>query len=204
MSAQITPTPASSISKVRSLLGSWRRAPTETDLEAQTISGVHVPVELELAAPPAAQTPAPRAQSPAEEEGTNPIDDFFGVTRRAGTQDSRHDAVREPLQQDAPPPYVADPPAYTRKAEFPTLAMYLFKFGFLFPLFWIAGALILLSPPREPEEWASTKTEAERKELMEIMRRSEIKWAKRCLFASCLLALIVVVIVLTAILVMRS
>ena len=128
MSSQTTP--ASSISKVRTLLGSWSRTPPQTDLEAQTIAGVHVPVELELAAPSAAQTRAPRAQSPAEEEGTNPIDDFFGVTRRAGTQDSRHDAVHEPMQQDAPPPYAADPPAYTPKPEFPTLAMYLFKFGF--------------------------------------------------------------------------
>ncbi|OCH88677.1 hypothetical protein OBBRIDRAFT_844760 [Obba rivulosa] len=207
MSSQTTfTTPTSSF---RSLLGSWRRAaPLQTDVEAQTVSGVHASYDIELAAPPVALARTPRAPSPTE-EGTDPLDDFFGVTRgrasapRAGTRDSRHDTVREPTHQD-PPPYAAEPPAYTRKAEFPTLAMYLFKFGFLFPLFWIAGSLILLSPPREPEDWETTKTEAERKELMEIMRRSEVKWAKRCLFASCLFALIVLVIVLTAALVMRS
>ena len=35
----------------------------------------------------------------------------------------------------------------------------------MFPLFWVAGALILLSPLRAPEEWALSKTEAEREEL---------------------------------------
>ncbi|EPS97415.1 hypothetical protein FOMPIDRAFT_23496, partial [Fomitopsis schrenkii] len=130
------------------------------------------------------------------------IDDFFGASSARGTQDSRHDAVSLPVHHDdAPPPYSypAEPPAYTRYAEHPTLAMYLFKFGFLFPLFWIAGALILISPLRAPEEWELSKTEAEHQELIEGMRRTEIKWAKRCLIALLVLTVAIVVVALAAV-----
>ena len=69
----------------------------------------------------------------------------------------------------------------------------------VFPLFWVAGALILLSPLRAPEEWELTKTEGERQELIESMRRTEIKWAKRCLVALSFLAIAVLIIVLAAV-----
>ena len=40
--------------------------------------------------------------------------------------------------------------------------------------------------------------------MIESMRRTEIKWAKRCLFALLVLAIMVAAIVTTALLVMRS
>ena len=53
----------------------------------------------------------------------------------------------------------------------------------MFPLFWVAGALILLSPLSAPPDWELSKSEIEREELIESMRRTEVKWAKRCLWA---------------------
>ncbi|KAE9401536.1 hypothetical protein BT96DRAFT_754906, partial [Gymnopus androsaceus JB14] len=96
------------------------------------------------------------------------------------------------------PPYLEEPPAYSSSGsnEPVTLAMYMFKFGFIFPPFWIFGSLILLSPLRQPEStpssvWLPEKTESERQEIIEKMRKAEVKWAKRCLIALCILLLLV-------------
>ncbi|KAH9835293.1 uncharacterized protein C8Q71DRAFT_724628 [Rhodofomes roseus] len=192
----------------------WSSA-QERDLEAQTISGTHEHFNVQLPTPPAARLHAPRTRPSNAEEGTNAVDDFFGASssRRSprGTQDSRHDTMSLPVHHDdsgsdAPPPYSysSEPPAYTRYVEHPTLAMYLFKFGFLFPLFWIAGALVLISPLRAPQDWELSKTDAERQELIESMRRTEIKWARRCLIAIFALALVVLAVVLAAVFLMRT
>ncbi|KAI0073657.1 hypothetical protein K474DRAFT_1603012 [Panus rudis PR-1116 ss-1] len=195
---------ASQIQNVVVVPGTWAAVPstTTTDssaaLPAQVITGTRLPAP----APVLAHTP--RAQSTSD-----PIDDFFGVTpSNRGTQESRHDINVVPTHIDieAPPPYAdaSDLPSYASVAEPPTLAMYLFKFGFLFPLFWLAGVIILLSPLSAPENWEPTKTEAERQELIALLRKTERKWAKRCLVAFLVFALIVLAISLTAVLVMRS
>ncbi|KAJ4495181.1 hypothetical protein C8J55DRAFT_577478 [Lentinula edodes] len=102
-------------------------------------------------------------------------------------------------EQETLPPYIEEPPAYTPSGsnEPITLAMYLFKFGFLFPPFWIIGALILLSPLRQPEStpssvWLPEKTESEREEIIQKMRQAEVRWAKRCLVALCILLVLVI------------
>lgn len=74
----------------------------------------------------------------------------------------------------------------------------------MFPLFWVAGALILLSPLRAPEDWETSKPEYERQELIESMRRAEIKWAKRCLGALFLLTVVALAIALSVVFVMRA
>lgn len=58
----------------------------------------------------------------------------------------------------------------------------------VFPPFWIMGAIILLSPLRAPEpspssSWLPDKSESERQEIIVEMRRVEVKWAWRCLWA---------------------
>jgi hypothetical protein len=64
----------------------------------------------------------------------------------------------------------------------------------VFPPFWILGACILLSPLRAPEPsslessdapsaWLPDKTEAERQAIIDHMRKAELKWAWRCLWA---------------------
>ncbi|KAG6918646.1 hypothetical protein DXG01_012765 [Tephrocybe rancida] len=140
----------------------------------------------------------------------SPLDDFFGYNLSASrTHESQHDLSIA----DALPPYVEDlPPTYAVNAPEPiTLALYLFKFGFLFPPFWIMGAWILLSPLRAPSDdldveggWMADKTETERARVIEEMRKTEIRWAKRCLWALIVLVLIGAVAGITAWAVMRS
>ncbi|KAJ7056681.1 hypothetical protein C8F01DRAFT_992878 [Mycena amicta] len=130
---------------------------------------------------------------------SNPVDDFFASPAR--TRESRHDQHRLSTAESlAPPPYV-ECPEYTLRAPEPvTLAMYLFKFGFLFPPFWILGVVILLSPLRAPPagppsaSWLPEKTDAERQMIIERMRTAELKWAKRCLYALITLILVGVVV----------
>lgn len=119
-----------SSSNMSIVFGNWRTSSlAERDIEAQVIVGNHesFPPSQIPAPPPSVYAHQPRSSLSSlhapREEGTDPIDDFFGVTH-SGTHDSRHDAYVNP------PPYEAEsaePPAYS---EYPTLAMYLFKFGF--------------------------------------------------------------------------
>ena len=74
----------------------------------------------------------------------------------------------------------------------------------MLPLFWLAGSLILLSPLHAPEDWESSKPEYERQELIESMRRTEVKWARRCLGALIIFSLITIAVVLGVFLAMRS
>ena len=73
----------------------------------------------------------------------------------------------------------------------------------MFPLFWVAGSLILLSPLRAPDDWEASKPGVERAELIESMRRTELKWAKRCLFALLIFVLVLAVAILATFLVKR-
>ncbi|KAG5652180.1 hypothetical protein H0H81_005979 [Sphagnurus paluster] len=153
------------------------------------------PVTVEqvvLDAPTPVLTYTTRTPSSAAHE-RDPLDSFFGYNFSASrTHESRHDEVL--------PAYVEDlPPTYTLKAPEPlTLARYLFMFGFLFPPFWIMGAWILWSPLRapsdetDPEAWMPEKTEAERKHILEGMRRVEVRWALRCLWAIVILSLVAI------------
>ncbi|RDX50308.1 hypothetical protein OH76DRAFT_469268 [Lentinus brumalis] len=175
-------------------------------------------IEAQLPQLTPARTNSPRAQrSSFDEPAADAVDAFFGVSyasrsRRTlsltGTRDSRHDELRQStsVESEAPPSYSdsLEPPAYTHVSDQPTLAMYLFQFGFLFPLFWLAGSLILLSPLRAPEDWESSKPEVERQEIIESMRRTELKWARRCLVALSIFTLMIAAIVLSVFLVMRS
>ncbi|KAI0827104.1 hypothetical protein BC628DRAFT_1318960 [Trametes gibbosa] len=172
-----------------------------------------VDIEAQLSPPSPARTHAARTTASVDETTSDAVDDFFGASRRTpsltGTRDSRHDDARAttPVDIEAlPPSYEMSiaPPAYTTVSDQPTLAMYLFKFGFLFPLFWVAGAFILLSPLQAPSDWETTKPEYERQEIIESMRRTEVKWAKRCLFALGLTTIIVAAVVTLALFTMRS
>lgn len=208
--------------------GNWRNStPVERDLEAQVdVAGNHeqyTPIQIPAPASVYAhdsRTTLPSSQ-PLFEEGTDPIDDFFGISHsRTGTRDSRHDAYM------TPPPYEAessDPPAYS---EYPTLAMYLFKFGFrtclsflhgnrselmfclldtVLPLFWVVGAFILFSTLQAPVEWETTKSQEERTLLLKELRRVEVKWARRCLIAlSIFLSLAAIAITVVLVLHYRS
>ncbi len=102
-----------------------------------------IDIEAQLAPPSPARIHTPRAVRASIEETTDAVDDFFGASRPSGTRESRHDELRLSAHVDTdaeseasmlPPPYEQcsglEPPAYSRVADQPTLAMYLFKFGF--------------------------------------------------------------------------
>jgi len=126
-----------------SVLGNWREASiysVDTDLEAQAVTGAHAPFTLPAAFQAAHSAATPTHTPQQNDNTTDPIDDFFGVTRYTrATRESRHDSYVAPspisvaLDGEVPPPYmnVTEPPAYnSTPAEPVTLAMYLYRFGF--------------------------------------------------------------------------
>ncbi|KAG6864330.1 hypothetical protein C0991_010402 [Blastosporella zonata] len=138
------------------------------------------------------------------------LDDYFEYNL---SEWQTHESQYDLSDTEALPPYVEDlPPTYALKAPEPlTLALYLFKFGFLFPPFWIMGAWILLSPLRAPSNeidaedgWMADKTEAERARIIEEMRKTESRWAKRCLWALITFILVCLIAGVTAWAVVRS
>jgi hypothetical protein len=80
------------------------------------------------------------------------------------------------------------------QSEPQTLAKYLFKFGFVIPLFWVFGAIMVIHPmsplaqhtPWPPDEafvaWynQNIRTEEDKVEFITLMHEIEMKWAKRC------------------------
>jgi len=188
----------------------WRHASSSSssigvDVEAQTISGTCAPYVLptepeEARVVPARPRPRTRHATAAITSLTssttvadvNAVDDFLG-----GVHEShRHDSARPSSSSSnpysvlpPPPPYVdIELPAYSLEPideEPPTLAKYIFVFGFLFPLFWILGAVILLYPLTLPREFQVKPSKSrEELELCErIIRAAEVKWAKRCAWA---------------------
>ncbi|KAG1866038.1 hypothetical protein F4604DRAFT_1585875 [Suillus subluteus] len=118
------------------------------------------------------------------------------------------------LERHVPPPYMREgefekPPVYTAcpspcADDQPiTLTRYLFLYGFFFPIFWIVGVAIIFSPLRPTPEWETGKSEEERQKFLAEMRVSELKWAKRCLYAMVALLVLIVVLVTTFVLVRR-
>jgi len=74
-----------------------------------------------------------------------------------------------------------------------TLARALFLYGFVMPLFWVFGASILfldLAYHQTPEELAEDpRTLEERKADLRVLRRAEVRWAWRSVYA--LIAIVV-------------
>ncbi|KAF8504265.1 hypothetical protein JB92DRAFT_2738232 [Gautieria morchelliformis] len=64
--------------------------------------------------------------------------------------------------------------------EPPTLARMLFKYGLL-PI-WRAGIYILRSPLLPTPGWKAGKSDEEKSHQMQLLRRTELKWAHRCLW----------------------
>jgi hypothetical protein len=81
-----------------------------------------------------------------------------------------------------------------------TLARYLFIYGFLMPLFWVCGASILfldLAYHQTPEELAEDpRTPEERKADLAVLRRAEVRWAWRSLYALIIIVLVVMIALL--------
>ncbi|KIJ37281.1 hypothetical protein M422DRAFT_33825 [Sphaerobolus stellatus SS14] len=86
-----------------------------------------------------------------------------------------------------PPPYTPGeymPEEFGSEEEPLTLARMLFQYGFVFFPFWLVGIYILFSPLKMTEDWESGKTEDEKVYQYMVIRRTELKWARRCLLAT--------------------
>jgi len=135
-----------------------------------------------------------------DEECTDAIDDFFGVTR------PRSSTEKEEVASQLPPPYAHDLesasvslPSYSEAngsaplSEPYTIPEAFFKWGFLFPLFWPLGALLLINfhSPTELTAWYSPEESAER---VRFLRTAERRWAQRCALATVVLVFVALVI----------
>ena len=64
--------------------------------------------------------------------------------------------------------------------------------------------MILLSPLSAPADWEAGKPAQEREELIASMRRTEVKWGRRCVLALVVFSLVVVALVLAVLLALRT
>ncbi|CDO69936.1 hypothetical protein BN946_scf184836.g10 [Trametes cinnabarina] len=87
-----------------------------------------------------------------------------------------------------------------------TLARTLFLYGFLFPLLWLAGMVLVFSPTRyDPDlERAQVSSAEEMQQHKAAHRAAEEKWARRCMCASAVLLGLIVVVVVTIVLAMKG
>ncbi|EIN04845.1 hypothetical protein PUNSTDRAFT_55205 [Punctularia strigosozonata HHB-11173 SS5] len=186
--------------------GYWTKSKTQeqirdNDVLVTAVREASAP-EATLASPAPAHVTSSARSHPQDQEldGTDAVDDFFGFTRTTRPR---------PLSStsDLPPPYPTqgDLPAYSieEQHEPVTLAMHLFKYGFLFPPFWIIGTIVLFCSLNAPADWHSEKTDLERQQLLTDIRVAERRWAKRCAYALIALTFFVIIAVIIALAVLK-
>jgi len=161
---------------------------------------------------------------------TLPIPHFDADTRLHGhsetplssrqREDDRSSVQASVAHAEALPVYRADnPPSYshsrhhsTEPTTWPTIC---FRLGFLFPLFWVVGALTLITPQGsldrifmpwfkdfapDADSWRDNlQTEEEKEAYSARVRAAEIRWARMCLFAISLVLCLVIAAAVTLI-----
>ncbi|KDN40559.1 hypothetical protein RSAG8_08031, partial [Rhizoctonia solani AG-8 WAC10335] len=105
------------------------------------------------------------------------------------------------------PPFYQPAPSYETVEDPITLASYLFKYGFVFPLFWLVGAFIIISDlhhessslsylESQPPSPTAPKDVYElqlKREEMALLRLAELKWAWRCAYAFAIWSALIIV-----------
>ncbi|KII84554.1 hypothetical protein PLICRDRAFT_179376 [Plicaturopsis crispa FD-325 SS-3] len=192
---------ASSSSNITTVVGTCHPAAASSNAQANTITGTRAPLPPNY--PIAIQSPTSARTRPPSPQSSDPIDDFFGSTTTHG---SRHDAR---LSITAPPSYAEGGPALPSYTESQsgtppkTLARVLFLYGFLFPPFWVLGAIILCSPLRAPEPSPESGEKPLADAYVQIVRTEECRWARRCVAALAGLTLLIVAIVIACLAVLK-
>jgi len=95
------------------------------------------------------------------------------------------------LDNMPPPPYALstkeDYGNFDDEEVIPThveaFAKNLFWWGFLCPLFWLAGIFLIFSTLRAPPSWDEEMTPEESVRILHRIREVELLWAWRCLYA---------------------
>jgi len=128
-----------------------------------------------------------------------------------------HDAEALPVyRKDNPPNYFRSRHDTLEPMTWPTIC---FRLGFVFPFFWLCGALALITPQGSIERifspliqdfapslnsWCDNlETQAEKEAYLARMRIAEKRWARMCLVALCVLLCLVIALVVTVIEVSR-
>nr|XP_031859537.1 uncharacterized protein CI109_004999 [Kwoniella shandongensis]KAA5526609.1 hypothetical protein CI109_004999 [Kwoniella shandongensis] len=104
-------------------------------------------------------------------------------------------------ESSSSPTFSEDLPRYAEQTqtEPKTLAKALWKWGFLCPLFWIVGVMIMFIPLKAelPEEDPEKAQKLE--EMITVLRKTEMKYAKRSMYSLvgfvALIAIIVIVVI---------
>ncbi|KAK8850665.1 hypothetical protein IAR55_004585 [Kwoniella newhampshirensis] len=90
--------------------------------------------------------------------------------------------------------------AEENQTEPKTLARALWKWGFLCPFFWLVGTIVLCVPLKDEEAEEEQDPEKAQKvqEMITIIRQTELRYAKRCLYSlvglSAIISLIVMIV----------
>ncbi|KAF8591923.1 hypothetical protein K439DRAFT_1401325 [Ramaria rubella] len=167
----------------RTVVGVWTKKSDQTPVES---NATEIEARLETPPPNFSLPMRPPTSYSAYREGPptpDTLDQFFAAGAFEGCRSYR-DA------SSSPPPY--SPGGYIMATEqrpqlsneeLPTLARMLFRYGFLFFPFWLAGIYILCSPLLPTPDWEAGKTESEKAQLLRLLREIELKWARRCLLA---------------------
>ncbi|TYJ51607.1 hypothetical protein B9479_007810 [Cryptococcus floricola] len=82
-----------------------------------------------------------------------------------------------------------------------TLAKTLWKYGFSCPLLWLIGMSIMWIPLRPVEDEVDAEKAQRLEEVMVILRRTELKYAKRCTWWFCGFSLLLFLIIAIAVIV---
>jgi len=150
------------------------------------------PVAQTIVAPPPSYNPPP--WSPPITSTPSPSSNAFPHSESPNMSVPLHRLPTDPLHS-LPPPYLqqiysrdADEetlPSYSEPQEGNTLACYLFYFGFMFPIFWLFGGLIMFMElkPVEGLESSLGVSEIERTQKLTLLRKTEKKWSVRCWWA---------------------
>ncbi|KAG8850573.1 hypothetical protein FRB96_009664 [Tulasnella sp. 330] len=100
-------------------------------------------------------------------------------------------------------PYLPPPPAFGVKQSPDTVSRTFFFYGFVFPLFWFMGSLVLVLKLHPIPEDCGGKPPSEQADQLLLLRAAEEKWAYRCLAAS-IVFIIGLGAVIIAVIVVRS
>ncbi|CAE6455927.1 unnamed protein product [Rhizoctonia solani] len=146
------------------------------------------------------------------------IDDFFGGPEPVKVKKPKAAVPKTPRAERSqsastslgtalPPPYEL-PPHLAPSPKPQTIARSCFLYGFVFPPFWLIGACILVSelrPDSQPVVEPSPKeieagsvgpsSEAHERAKHKLFRHTELVWARRCLIATVLFVLAIVIVI---------
>jgi type IV secretory pathway component VirB8 len=71
------------------------------------------------------------------------------------------------------------------------------------PILWFLSIFVILCPLDAPADWEQSKTPAQRARLLARMRATEVRWARRSLFAAFSLCVTIAVVVSVVVVVTR-